>query len=160
MQQLYKNAATIPSSVGRGAHGHIGLVMEPALYSSLFATAYNAPNAPTRTTYPGNVSSRIRYNEDNHYRKELDTYENHIAMDNVMKNKRCSQPSYGLVQANQASQPSDKWRELQQPMDISQPIDAYFAQINDCIQYVSDGKTPYTSKQILTTFLHAMQKTG
>eukprot|EP00957_Ditylum_brightwellii_P144998 11043282-Ditylum_brightwellii.AAC.1 len=29
MQQLYKNAATILSSLGGGAHGHIGLVMEP-----------------------------------------------------------------------------------------------------------------------------------
>eukprot|EP00957_Ditylum_brightwellii_P122598 9349410-Ditylum_brightwellii.AAC.1 len=29
MQQLYKNAATIQSSLGGGAHGHIGLVMEP-----------------------------------------------------------------------------------------------------------------------------------
>eukprot|EP00957_Ditylum_brightwellii_P044914 3406156-Ditylum_brightwellii.AAC.1 len=32
------------------------------------------------------------------------------------------------------------------PMDISQPIDAYFARIDDCIQYALDGKTPYTSK--------------
>eukprot|EP00957_Ditylum_brightwellii_P177348 13508899-Ditylum_brightwellii.AAC.1 len=29
MQQLYKNAATIPSSLSGEAHGHIGLVMEP-----------------------------------------------------------------------------------------------------------------------------------
>eukprot|EP00957_Ditylum_brightwellii_P096508 7350095-Ditylum_brightwellii.AAC.1 len=29
IQQLYENAATIPSSLGGGAHGHIGLVMEP-----------------------------------------------------------------------------------------------------------------------------------
>eukprot|EP00957_Ditylum_brightwellii_P001268 99700-Ditylum_brightwellii.AAC.1 len=65
MQQLYENAATIPSSLGEGAHGHIGLVMEPKLYSSLFATAYNAPSAPTRTTLPGNASSQVRYNEDN-----------------------------------------------------------------------------------------------
>eukprot|EP00957_Ditylum_brightwellii_P161683 12309805-Ditylum_brightwellii.AAC.1 len=36
------------------------------------------------------------------------------------------------------------------PVDISQPIDAYFARIDDCIQYASDGKTPYTSKQIIT----------
>eukprot|EP00957_Ditylum_brightwellii_P098706 7518887-Ditylum_brightwellii.AAC.1 len=50
MQQLYENAATIPSSLGGGAHGHIGLMMEPILYSSLSATVYNAPSAPTRTT--------------------------------------------------------------------------------------------------------------
>eukprot|EP00957_Ditylum_brightwellii_P148857 11332350-Ditylum_brightwellii.AAC.1 len=38
MQQSYENAATIPSSLGGGAHGHIRLVMEPTLYSSLSAT--------------------------------------------------------------------------------------------------------------------------
>jgi hypothetical protein len=45
-------------------------------------------------------------------------------------------------------------------MDISQPIDAYFARIDDCIQFASDGKTPFTAQQILTTALHAVQKTG
>eukprot|EP00957_Ditylum_brightwellii_P005561 426505-Ditylum_brightwellii.AAC.1 len=36
-------------------------------------------------------------------------------------------------------------------MDISQLIDAYFARIDNCIQYALDGKTPYTAKQIITT---------
>eukprot|EP00957_Ditylum_brightwellii_P163033 12414736-Ditylum_brightwellii.AAC.1 len=45
-------------------------------------------------------------------------------------------------------------------MDISLPIDAYFARIDDCIQYASNGNTPYTAEQILTTTLHAMQRTG
>eukprot|EP00957_Ditylum_brightwellii_P061872 4695454-Ditylum_brightwellii.AAC.1 len=45
-------------------------------------------------------------------------------------------------------------------MDISQPIDAYFARINDCVLYASDGNMPYTAKQILTTTLHDMQKTS
>eukprot|EP00957_Ditylum_brightwellii_P002789 214897-Ditylum_brightwellii.AAC.1 len=49
--------------------------------------------------------------------------------------------------------------EYNKPMDISQPINAYFVRIDDCIQYASDGKTPYTSKQILPTALHAMQRT-
>eukprot|EP00957_Ditylum_brightwellii_P040478 3063593-Ditylum_brightwellii.AAC.1 len=31
MQQLYESAATIPLSLGGGAHGYIGLVMEPTL---------------------------------------------------------------------------------------------------------------------------------
>eukprot|EP00957_Ditylum_brightwellii_P139360 10621490-Ditylum_brightwellii.AAC.1 len=87
MQQLYENAATIPLSLGGEGHGHIGLVMEPKLYSSFSATAYNAPSAPTRTTLAGNISSQVWYEEDNCYRKELDTYENHIAMDDVMKKK-------------------------------------------------------------------------
>eukprot|EP00957_Ditylum_brightwellii_P041205 3118974-Ditylum_brightwellii.AAC.1 len=85
MQQLCKNAATMPSNLGGVAHGHNGLVMEPMLYSSLSLTAYNAPSAPTRTMLPGNASLQVRYNEDNYYRKELDTYENHIAMGDVIK---------------------------------------------------------------------------
>eukprot|EP00957_Ditylum_brightwellii_P158866 12092021-Ditylum_brightwellii.AAC.1 len=72
MQQLYKNAATISSSLGGGTHGHIRLVMEPTLYSSLSSTAYNAPSAPTRTMLPGNASSQVQYDEDNQYKKELD----------------------------------------------------------------------------------------
>eukprot|EP00957_Ditylum_brightwellii_P197795 15068073-Ditylum_brightwellii.AAC.1 len=72
MQQLYENAATIPSSLGGGARGHIGLAMEPALYSSLSATAYNTPSALTRTTLPSNASSQVRYDEDNCNKKELD----------------------------------------------------------------------------------------
>eukprot|EP00957_Ditylum_brightwellii_P162201 12350741-Ditylum_brightwellii.AAC.1 len=35
MQQLYENASIILSSLGGGAHGYIGLVMDPTLYSSL-----------------------------------------------------------------------------------------------------------------------------
>eukprot|EP00957_Ditylum_brightwellii_P053486 4053456-Ditylum_brightwellii.AAC.1 len=59
MQQQYENAATIPSSLGGGAHGHIRLVTEPTLYSSLSATAYNAPSAPTRATLAGNATSQV-----------------------------------------------------------------------------------------------------
>eukprot|EP00957_Ditylum_brightwellii_P047353 3597608-Ditylum_brightwellii.AAC.1 len=65
MQQLYENAATTPSSLGGGAYGHIGLVMEPTLYSSLSANAYNAKGAPARATLAGNATSQVRYEEDN-----------------------------------------------------------------------------------------------
>eukprot|EP00957_Ditylum_brightwellii_P046004 3490032-Ditylum_brightwellii.AAC.1 len=58
MQQLYENAVTIPSSLGGGVHGHIRLVMEPTLYSSLSAMAYNALSAPTRATLAGNATSQ------------------------------------------------------------------------------------------------------
>eukprot|EP00957_Ditylum_brightwellii_P043638 3308047-Ditylum_brightwellii.AAC.1 len=54
--------------------------MEPALSSSLSATAYNAPSGPTRATLAGNASSQVRYYEGNCYKKGLDTYANHITI--------------------------------------------------------------------------------
>eukprot|EP00957_Ditylum_brightwellii_P014896 1123761-Ditylum_brightwellii.AAC.1 len=59
--------------------------MEPTLYSSLSAAAYTPPTAPTRAKLSGNASSQARYDKDNCYEKELDTYKNHIAMDDVLK---------------------------------------------------------------------------
>eukprot|EP00957_Ditylum_brightwellii_P130727 9973180-Ditylum_brightwellii.AAC.1 len=162
MQQLYENAATIPSSIGGGAHGHIGLVMEPTLYSSLSTTVYNAPSAPARTTLPGNALSQVRYGKDNQYKKELDTYENHIAMDDVLKKQiqeavdnvyiclLCHKYSAylgvtardvlnHLIDQYGQIKPADlvaNGKEYKRPMDISQPINAYFAHIDDCIQYL------------------------
>eukprot|EP00957_Ditylum_brightwellii_P180111 13720194-Ditylum_brightwellii.AAC.1 len=186
MQQLYENAATISLSLGGGAHGHIGLVMEPTLYASLSATAYALPTAPTRATLPDNALLQARYDKDNCYKKELDTYKNHIVMDDVLKKKIqeavvnvyiCQlqhkySAYFGVTARDVLDHLMDRYGQIKpanlvangdrynQPMDIPQLIDAYFAHINDCIQYASDGKTPYTSKQILTTALHAMQKTG
>eukprot|EP00957_Ditylum_brightwellii_P094571 7202974-Ditylum_brightwellii.AAC.1 len=59
--------------------------MEPTLYSSLSATAYNAPGAPARATLAGNATFQVHYEEDDCYKRELDTYENYIAMDDLMK---------------------------------------------------------------------------
>eukprot|EP00957_Ditylum_brightwellii_P081339 6187438-Ditylum_brightwellii.AAC.1 len=39
--------------------------MEPTLYSSLSATAYNAPSTPTRATLAGNTTSQVRYEDLN-----------------------------------------------------------------------------------------------
>eukprot|EP00957_Ditylum_brightwellii_P206344 15347934-Ditylum_brightwellii.AAC.2 len=168
MRQFYENAATITLILGGGAHGHIGLVMEPTLYSSLSATAYNAPSAPTRTMLPGNASSQVKYGKDNQYKKELDTYENHIAMDDALKKQtqetvdnvyirqlRHKYSTYLGVTARDVLDHLMDWyrhikpadlvangKEYNKPMDISQPIDAYFACIDDCIQYASDGKMP------------------
>eukprot|EP00957_Ditylum_brightwellii_P089876 6844620-Ditylum_brightwellii.AAC.1 len=46
---LYANAAAVPTTLGGGAHDHIGLVMEADLYGTLSCgTAYTAPPEPIR----------------------------------------------------------------------------------------------------------------
>ena len=46
MQMLYANAATLTSTMGGGKHGHIGLIMKPALYRTLSTTPYETPVDP------------------------------------------------------------------------------------------------------------------
>ena len=53
--QLYENAGAIPTGLGGGQHCHIGLVMDPALYTTLSVTVYLTPTAPNRTP-PGTLT--------------------------------------------------------------------------------------------------------
>eukprot|EP00957_Ditylum_brightwellii_P130308 9939925-Ditylum_brightwellii.AAC.1 len=47
MMALYANTAAVPTTLGGGAHGHIGLVIEAGLYGTLLGgTAYTAPPEP------------------------------------------------------------------------------------------------------------------
>ena len=46
---MYGNAATLPTTLGGGAHGHVVLIMKATLYLTLLATAYVALNEPPLT---------------------------------------------------------------------------------------------------------------
>ena len=46
IQGLYGNAASLQTSLGGGLHGHVGLIMPVALYSTLTATPYETPPDP------------------------------------------------------------------------------------------------------------------
>eukprot|EP00957_Ditylum_brightwellii_P197754 15065597-Ditylum_brightwellii.AAC.1 len=60
---LYANAAVVPTTLGGGAHGHIGMVMEAGLYGTLSGgTAYNAPPKPIRGQLPARTTLADREN--------------------------------------------------------------------------------------------------
>ena len=49
--ELFANAAVIPTTLGGGQHGHLGLIIQPALYETLSETPFMIPadlgNLPT-----------------------------------------------------------------------------------------------------------------
>ena len=46
MQLLYGNAASLPTTLGGGQHGNIGIIMTPQLYTTLANTPYKSPTDP------------------------------------------------------------------------------------------------------------------
>ena len=46
VQHMYANAATVSCPLGGGQHGHIGLIMKPALYQTLSEAAFVRPLDP------------------------------------------------------------------------------------------------------------------
>eukprot|EP00957_Ditylum_brightwellii_P186000 14161478-Ditylum_brightwellii.AAC.1 len=55
-KMLYVNVATIPTTLGGGGKGHIGLIMKPTLHATFSTTAYEAPTEPTQPTKMGGTA--------------------------------------------------------------------------------------------------------
>ena len=49
---------------------------------------------------------------------------------------------------------------INEGLDHSRPIDVFFQRIDDAVQYVDDGKNPFTEKQTLQTIFHFVNATG
>ena len=50
--ELKSNAARVPTNLGGGAHGHLGLILTPAEYALISATPYVRPVHPGPLVLP------------------------------------------------------------------------------------------------------------
>jgi hypothetical protein len=86
IQTLYGNAASLPTTIGGGAHGHIGLVMTTVLYATLTPTAYTVPDDPGPViTHTANASQAIRERDTITYKEARRIYDNNANMDSALK---------------------------------------------------------------------------
>ena len=70
---MYGNAATLPTTLGGGAHGHVGLIMKATLYVTLAATAYVTPNEPPLTPdVPSTATSASQQHSEINMRKNTE----------------------------------------------------------------------------------------
>ena len=64
---------------------------------------------------------------------------------------------YGNI-ATSDLESNNKW--INKPVYSSLPINKYFNQINDCVQFDNDGKTPYTEEQVVQNAHHVVLVSG
>ena len=56
--QLKATAASVPTTLGRGSHGYIGLILSPATYATISPTAFIEPAYPGQLpAIPGGTSA-------------------------------------------------------------------------------------------------------
>ena len=51
-------------------------------------------------------------------------------------------------------------KQMNEPMDCTQPIDLYCKRINDTVQYAADGNVAFTTEKHLQTTFHVVSSTG
>ena len=88
IQLLYSNAASLPSPLGGGKHGHIGLLMKPTLYDTLApGNPYVTPDDPGITPDMPEGTFTVAYRQkirDEHKVARL-IYVCHCNMDTTLK---------------------------------------------------------------------------
>jgi hypothetical protein len=86
IQTLYGNAASLPTTIGGGAHGHIGLIITTVLYATLRPTAYTVPEDPGPVvTHAANASPSIRERNTITCKEARRIYDNNANMDSALK---------------------------------------------------------------------------
>ena len=185
--QLKANAASIPTTLGGGNHGYLGLILSPATYATISLTAFIEP------AYPGqhpaipaganatNTSAIIcSHTEDTRQWREFknistalkaqllsaveDIYVRALRDRHVgyMNQSICNLLShlfenYGKITQLELEDNNTKLRALWDP---NSPFDCLFQQLEDGQDYTDDDGQPYTADQLLHITYTLVFKTG
>jgi hypothetical protein len=87
VQLLYSNAAaTLSTTLGGGQHGHIGVIMPAALYTTLSVVPYVAPPDPGAIPiHAANAMAAVRETEKLNHKTAQKLFNNHNNMNDALK---------------------------------------------------------------------------
>jgi hypothetical protein len=187
IQDLYSNAASLPTTLGGGQHGHIGLVMSPVLYATISAVPYvDTADPGPDPTFAANASNQTKENRRAEHKEHRRIFDNASSMDDALKAQvidtvdspylselRNKYTGYlGISTRDLLDHLLDRYgkitsaditkcrQRMEEPLDTTEPIDVYFQKIDDCVQYAADGRVAFTADQILQTGYNAISTSG
>ena len=184
---LKSNAASIPTNLGGGAHGHLGLVMAAATYTAVTGVAFNAPanpggapvipagataaqtNALTRT-FNADLKEYLEYDRTDKALKQqvlgavdpmyVDSLRNmHTGFTAVSTLDIMTHlyDNYGQISTMDLD---DNEKRMKTKYDPAHPMDVLFKQIDDSVEFAATGNAPFTARQIVNTAFLLVFATG
>ena len=185
--QLKANAASIPTTLGDGNHGYLGLILSPAAYTTIAATQFvepiypgQHPNVPAGTSATNTSTIVRRHTEDQRQWREFKnvntTLKNQLlsALDDIyvraLKDHHIGYmnqsirtilqhlfDNYGNITPLELEDNDTKMRATWDP---NRPFDCLIKQVEDGQDYADDGGQPYTAEQLLRIAYTLVFKTG
>ena len=185
--ELKANAASIPTTLGGGTHGYLGLILSPAAYATIAATQFiepiypgQHPNVPAGTSAANTSTIVRRHTEDLRPWREFKTVnialKNQLlsALDDIyiraLKDRHVGYmnqtirailqhlfDNYGNITPLELEHNDTK---MHATWDPNSPFDYLVKQIKDGQDYADDGGQPYTTEQLLRIAYTLVFKTG
>ena len=185
--ELKANENIIPTTLGGGTHGYLGLILSPAAYATIAATQFiepiypgQHPNVPAGTSAANTSTIVRRHTEDLrqwHEFKNVNTaLKNQLlsALDDIyiraLKDRHVGYmnqsirailqhlfDNYGNITPLELEDNDTKMRATWDP---NSPFDCLIKQIEDGQDYADNGGQPYTAEQLLRIAYTLVFKTG
>ena len=185
--QLKANAASIPTTLGGGNHGYLGLILSPAAYATISPTAFVEPAYPGQhPAIPAGTNAATTSAIIRHHTKDTRQWREFKNVSTALKNQLLSAVddiyvralrdrhvgymnqsicnllnhlfnNYGNITQLELEDNDTKMRTLWDP---NSPFDCLVQQLEDGQDYADDGGQPYTADQLLRIAYTLIFKTG
>ena len=185
--KLNANAASVHTNLGCGTLGHLWLTLKPEVYATLSVVPFvppenpgAAPDIPPQSTAAQIASIRYdfdslhrMFNKYNNVEQALKTQVIEAVEEIYIQSLRNKYVGYANVTTKELLDhlyssyanitPStllENDKKMRDPLDPSQPLDTFFARMEECRELAAAGNTPYTAAQILSTAYQALFSSG
>ena len=186
--QIKANASAVPSTLGGGALGHLGLVVTPQQYALLSNAPFNRPNHPGQCNIPPNsTQAQIQAIKDQHT-EQLRLFNEVIGVEaalrqqindaiessylKAIRNRHTNAiimpvsdiftlhlyPNYGEVDSLKLEVEREK--VVQMTYDISYPPDIVYETIEDLMDMAAASNDPFTQRQAIGMAENILNRTG
>ena len=186
-REVKANAMAVHSTLGGGAHGHIGLVLSPAQYANLSPTQFARPAFPAALVVPAGTTAVAANALEREYKEHLRLFREVMGVENALKqqlikavdsafleairdpvtyvlegtiaqNLTFLMTTYGRVTPETLNDEFDKvTATLYNP---SLPIDSIFNTIIALSELAEAANIPYSQQQQITIAYNILNRSG
>jgi hypothetical protein len=185
--KLNENAVKVHSNLGNGLLGYLGVTVSPSIFNTLSNIPFVIPPNPgIAPIFPNDATGPQIANIRQVFKDEFASFKKYMDVCNAISAliieavdpvylATLRLPYVGIgtrtpleilahLYANYANiTPSDLEQNgiaMQQPCDVNQPIEVFFKQIEDAMEFAAAGQTPYSPEQILSIAYQGIFRAG
>ena len=185
--ELMRNAASVPSDLGGGANGHLGLLLTPAEYLAVHTTAYTRPVHPGALNIPAGTTQHESTRLKDEHRQQVQEFRETVNVEKAMikqivhaidakfldtlRNRTTDsidQPivtileylftKYGNIDDDALAHKEKLVREMQ--YNVQDPLITIYKEVEDLEDLGKASSNPYLPSQLVTFALQIIKNTG
>ena len=185
--KLKANASSIPSELGGGSHGLLGLALQPGTYTVLTGHVFQPPvNPGPIANVAGNLTGPQIANAVRTHKEQLELWRLYNSTEQALKQQlissfddiylkgisnrhtgfatitliRMLQHLYDTYGDITPTELEDNDQKMKTAYDPTLPIETLYDQIEQAVDFADAGKAPYTNAQVLARAYNIVLQTG